>query len=204
MSTSTRRLLRGARHRGGSTVLAMATALAVGVAVAGCGTTSGGSADSTAGAAVPAAAPLTLTDGWAKAVEDVPMSSTASPTGSAGMSAPMTAMFGMLTNTTGGELTVTGGSSPVAQMVQLHETVKNASGQMQMQQRQGGFVIPKGGTLTLQPGADHVMLMGLTGPLKNGSTVKVTLTTSAGNVAFSIPVRTFTGANETYQASPSS
>jgi hypothetical protein len=184
----------------------MATALAVGAAVAGCGTASGGSADSTAGAAVSATAPLTLTDGWAKAVEDVPTSSTpstASATGSAGMSAPMTAMFGTLTNTTGGDLTVTGGSSPVAERVQLHETVKNASGQMQMQQRQGGFVIPEGGTLTLRPGADHVMLMGLTGPLKNGSTVSVTLVTSAGNVVFAVPVRTFTGANETYQARPS-
>ncbi len=77
---------------------------------------------------------------------------------------------------------------------------------MQMQPKPGGFVIPAGGEQTLQPGGDHVMLMGLTQSLPNGTEVTVTLRTSAGDVTFTVPVRTFTGAQESYApgASPSS
>jgi len=213
MSTTPGRLGRGVVTRGAVAALALTTALALG----GCGSSSAPNADSTASAGQSTAAPLTLSDGWVKAVESVGMSSgsmspsaspmgspSASSTGGMDMSAPMTAMFGTLRNTSGSQLTVTGGSCAAAGMVQLHETVKNADGTMQMQQKKGGFVIPAGGSFVLQPGGNHVMLMDLTQPLKNGDTVAVTLETSAGPVSFTVPIRTFTGGNETYQASPSS
>jgi hypothetical protein len=40
--------------------------------------------------------------------------------------------------------------------------------------------------------------MGLTESLTNGSETSVTLQTSAGEVTFTVPVRTFTGAEESY------
>ncbi len=193
-----------------ATVLTIVAAATLGLV--GCGSAS---SDGEAAASATTTTVLTLTDGWAKAVEDVTMpSSTPSmstgpaPTGSMpgapGMDGAMTAIFGTLTNTTGSTLTVTGGSAAAAGAVQLHETAKNADGQMQMQQRQGGFVIPAGATFVLQPGGNHIMLMGLTAPLKSGTMVTVTLDTSAGPVTLTVPVRTFAGANESYQPSPSS
>ncbi|NHI20977.1 copper chaperone PCu(A)C [Phycicoccus endophyticus] len=182
------------------------------IGLAGCGSTS--SEEPTDAGSAGSSAPLTLQDGWVKAVDDVPsptstsMSSampSSSASGSAGMdgSMPMTAMFGTLHNDTGSDITVTAGSSPVAGMVQLHETVKTDSGSMQMQEKPGGFVVPAGGDYTLEPGGDHVMLMDLSAPLANGSQTSVTLTTSAGEVTVTVPVRTFTGAEESYAPAPS-
>lgn len=136
--------------------------------------------------------PLVLRDGWVKAVE---------ATGTASM--PMTGLFGTLHNPTGSAVTVTGGSSPVAGKVELHETVRTASGSMRMQPKSGGLVIPAGGSQVLRPGGDHVMLMGLTQALPNGSQVTVTLTTSAGDVTVTVPARAFTGAEESYAPTPS-
>ena len=113
-------------------------------------------------------------------------------------SMPMTAMFGTLRNGTDEEITVSGGSSPAAGTVELHEVVRTDSGAMQMQPKPGGFVVAAGSDHVLQPGGDHVMLLGLTESLVNGSEVTVTLETSAGEVTFTVPVRTFSGAEESY------
>ena len=170
-------------------------------------TSPGASASASSSAASSA---LTLDDGWVKAV-DAPMaggdmSAAPSPTSTAsGMAemGAMSAMFGTLRNPTSADITITGGSSPVAGMVELHETVKNDAGQMQMQPKQGGFVIPAGGTFVLQPGGNHVMLMALKAPLENGASTTVTLTTSGGDVSLTVPVRAFPGAQESYAPSPS-
>jgi len=203
--------------------VALAAALAaLTLGVAGCGTTSSTSGSS--GTTSSPSAPLTLEDGWVKAV-DVPGTSPSttagpSPTGAEdgedsedmddgmddgmGMSMPMTAMFGTLRNTTDGEITVTGGSSPAAGRVELHEVVMTESGTMQMQPKPGGFVVAAGADHTLQPGGDHVMLLELTGSLVNGSETTVTLQTTAGEVTFTVPVRTFSGGEESYAPSPDS
>jgi copper(I)-binding protein len=196
---------------------AIAGVLAAGLS--GCGTST---ADSGGGTGRPAPTALTLEDGWVKSVDQMPMDSPSpsatmsmdmsspSPSASAmgdmggmDMSMPMSAMFGTLHNTTGSDITVEGGSSPAAGRVELHTTVKNASGAMQMQPAQGGFVVPAGGTHVLQPGGDHVMLMELTGALPNGSQTTVTLRTSSGEVTLTVPVRAFSGAQESYAPSPS-
>lgn len=147
-------------------------------------------ATSAAGSAVGSATGTTLsvTDAWAKAVPEL--------TGEM----PMTGIFGTIHNPTGAEVTVTAGSSEAAKKVELHETVKNDAGQMVMQPKEGGFQVPAGGTLELKPGGNHIMLMGLTQPLKTGTTVTVTLQTSAGELVVQAPVRTFSGAQESYTA----
>ena len=84
-------------------------------------------------------------------------------------------------------------------MVELHETVANDSGEMVMQPKEGGFVIPAGGTLTLEPGANHIMLMGLAKPIVAGDEVSFTLTFADGSTyTFTAPAKDFTGANENY------
>lgn len=175
-----------------------AAVAALTLGVAGCG-----SDDSPpSGTGSPAAAALVVDDGWVKAVDEMPTSGSPSP--SATMSMPMSALFGTLRNTSDEDITIEGGTSPSAEMIELHETVENDSGQMQMQPKQGGFVVPAGGTYVLKPGGDHVMLMGLTGPLRNGAETTVTLRTSAGEFALTVPVRVFSGAEESYVPSPSS
>ena len=84
----------------------------------------------------------------------------------------MTGVFGTLTNTTDKEVTITGGSSPVAGMVEVHETVKNDAGVMVMQPKAGGFVIPAKGTLELKPGGNHIMLMKMSAMPKIGTSVE--------------------------------
>ncbi len=191
-----------------------AAVAALTLGVAGCGTETADPGASGGGASAAPAA-LVLEDGWVKSVDAMPApsaspsmsmadpSATASGMDDMDMSMPMSAMFGTLRNTSDADLTITGGSSPAAGEVQLHETVKTSSGAMQMQQKQGGFVVPAGGTYVLQPGGSHVMLMQLTGSLPTGSETTVTLTTSAGDVTLTVPVRAFTGAQETYDPSPS-
>lgn len=194
-------------------VLCTTVLLAGGLAACASGSpTSAGTTSSSSPSA--ASRGLTLDDGWVKAVDvppaGDPMSSSPSPSASASpaegdMSAmgAMSAMFGTLRNTSSADITITGGSSPLAGAVELHETVKNDSGQMQMQPKQGGFVIPAGGSYVLQPGGNHVMLMKLKGPLDNGASTTVTLMTSGGDVTLTVPVRAFAGAQESYVPTPS-
>ena len=110
----------------------------------------------------------------------------------------MTAAFGQLHNHTDSPLMLTGAAFSGAKKTELHETVK-ADGGMQMRQKEGGFEIPAGGSLTLEPGGNHIMLMGLTEDLKSGEEIEVTLEFAGGtSEKLSFPVRVFTGAKENY------
>lgn len=176
--------------------LAVAAALAATATLAACGSTSSGTtvaastpAASTTAPAVTetAAAGVTLKDAWIK-------------TGATGA---MTAVFGTLTNPGTAEVTVKGGMSDVAKMVELHEVVMK-DGEMKMQPKEGGFMIPAGGTHVLEPGHDHIMVMGLTKDVKAGDMVTVELMLSDGSkVTVEAVGKDFTGANETYAPSAS-
>ena len=124
---------------------------------------------------------LTWTDGWVKAAD----------TG-------MSAAFGMLKNPTKKPITVIGASSSASKVLQLHEVV-DKDGQMVMQQKNGGFVIPAGGMLELKPGGNHIMFMKLTKPITAGAMVPVTLITSDGGLMTAkLMGKVYSGANETY------
>ena len=180
------------------TVPAVAAAMAL--TLAGCGQ----STDSTTPQAPPTTAPtetadgsatgsseadkaaLTLVDGWAKAVDSLDGEH------------PMTGIFGMLTNTTDADIHLTGGSSPAAGMVELHETVMSG-GTMVMREAEGGFVIPAGGDLVLEPGGDHIMFMDLTEPVTTGQVVPLELTLDGGDeLEISVTARDFKGGEEEY------
>ncbi len=78
-------------------------------------------------------------------------------------------------------------SCEAAAMTQLHSTASE-NGVMTMRQSDG-FDVRAGQSLVLKPGGNHVMLMGLKTPLKNGGTVVVTLTfAKAGAVTVAVPI----------------
>ncbi len=64
--------------------------------------------------------------------------------------------------------------TPVAAMAMLHVTEFGADGVARMRALEG-LEIAGGDIVTLEPGGMHVMLMGLTAPLKAGDTVPATL-----------------------------
>lgn len=87
-------------------------------------------------------------------------------------------------------------SSPVAEAVELHETVDD-NGVMRMRHEPEGFAIPAGGTLQLAPGGKHVMLIGLAAPLAVGDTITLTLTFAhAGEKVIQAPVVEIEGSGQ--------
>jgi len=165
--------------------------------LAACGSSSsasGSSAAGTAAASSPAGAAtsapatkVTVSDAWVKAAA----------TG-------MTAMFGVIHNDSGTAVTVAGASTDLSPMVELHETVM-VDGAMQMRPKAGGFTVEAGTTFTLAPGGNHVMIMGLTRPVKAGDQVTVTLKLSDGStLAVQAIGKDFAGAKESYAGTPTS
>ena len=81
-----------------------------------------------------------------------------------------------------------GVATEAAQMAHLHETT-NDNGVMQMRPV-AGIDIPPHQTVTLKPGGTHIMLMGLSAPLKAGDSFPLTLSfAKAGKAAISVEVR---------------
>jgi copper(I)-binding protein len=82
-----------------------------------------------------------------------------------------------------------GASTDAAARVEIHNhTMEN--GVMRMREVEGGLSLPKGETVTLQPGGLHVMLMGLEAPLKQGETLDLTLEFESGEtIDVSVPVK---------------
>lgn len=147
-------------------------------ALTGCATSPAATAeDVTAGESV------SISDGWVKSADE-----------------GMSAAFGELTNDSDRDITVVSATTEASSMLELHETVENDSGEMVMRQIDGGFVIPAGGSLALEPGGNHIMLMDLTAPLKAGEEVTFVLTFSdESTYEFTAPVKDYSGANETYE-----
>lgn len=124
-----------------------------------------------------------LHDAWVKAAES-----------------GMSAAFGLIENHTDQDVVVLSATSPASESIELHETALNADGQMVMRELEGGFVIPAHGQYLLEPGGNHLMLMGLTGPLLAGELVEFTLTLDDGStIVFEAPIKDYSGANEQYE-----
>jgi len=101
---------------------------------------------------------ITVSDAWARAT---PGSSTTS------------AAYATITDN-GSPDRLTGASTPVAGMAQLHETM-NVNGVMKMREV-AGIPLQTGMPVTLAPGGYHLMLTRLKHPLKEGDTFPLTLT----------------------------
>lgn len=88
-------------------------------------------------------------------------------------------MFGEVVNEGADAVTVTGGSAPDVGMVQVHEYVKEGTKEI-MREVPDGLEVPAGGSVQLQPGGYHVMMMDVTADWQVGDAVPVTLTFSDG------------------------
>lgn len=82
----------------------------------------------------------------------------------------MTGVFMQITNNTDKAVTLIGGTSDIAPMVETHQVVDGV-----MSKKEGGIEIKPGETVTLEPGGLHVMLMGLTEAILVGTKVNLTL-----------------------------
>src|SRR6266481_2548721 len=89
-------------------------------------------------------------------------------------SAPAGGGFLKITNTGATSDRLVSVSSPAAERVQVHE-MKMDGNVMRMREVEKGLEIPAGGSVTLAPGGFHLMMMGLKAPLKQGTSVPVTL-----------------------------
>jgi hypothetical protein len=94
-----------------------------------------------------------------------------------------------ITNPGGGADALVSASSPIATSVELHESTADASGMMAMHPVDR-IDIEAGGTVKLEPGGYHLMLMGVTRMPAVGETVELTLTfEKAGDVVIQAEVK---------------
>ncbi len=101
---------------------------------------------------------------------------------------PNSAAFMQITNNGDTAVTVTGASSSVSSVTELHTHIQD-QGVMRMR-RIDGIELPAGETVSLQPGGLHVMLIGLEKNLAEGDSVNLTLEFSDGSTeALEMPVQ---------------
>jgi len=77
------------------------------------------------------------------------------------------------------DITVISAKSDVSARTELHTHIHD-NGVMKMRRMEGGFKIPAGGEVMLQPGGKHIMLIGLKKPLVKGDQFKIEVTTASG------------------------
>lgn len=103
------------------------------------------------------------------------------------------AAYGTITNNGDTDITLIAGSVPFDATVEIHETLMDDSGTMQMQEREDGFTIPAGTTFVLEPGGPHIMLLDIDAADISGE-VDVTMVFDDGTeVTVAAPVREISG-----------
>jgi hypothetical protein len=108
--------------------------------------------------ASPAAAQITITDAWARATAP---------------GAKIAAGYMTIRNAGKNPDKLVAASSPAAEKVQTHVTVKD--GDIFRMREVKGYDIPAGGSFELKPGGAHLMLVNVRPPLKEGERVPLTL-----------------------------
>ena len=113
-------------------------------------------------------AQVSITDAWARAT--FPMANSG-------------AIYLTLTNHADSELVLESVSTDegIARAAQIHTTLMK-EGMMKMRELEKGLLIPAQGAVMLQPGAEHIMLVGLKAGLKEGDVVPLRFQFSDGNI----------------------
>ncbi|HEU0244367.1 MAG TPA: copper chaperone PCu(A)C [Candidatus Limnocylindrales bacterium] len=152
--------------------VAILTSLAVAILVAACGT--GGSASAGASPTTVAGGPLVTRDAWVRAAA----------------AGGTSAAYMTITNGRVAPDALVGVSAPdVTDSAGLHETSSDSSGMTGMKPVDS-IAIPAGGTVALEPGGYHIMLMDLKQELKVGDRVTLVLSfEQAGVVNVTAEVR---------------
>jgi hypothetical protein len=86
---------------------------------------------------------------------------------------------GFMNLTADADMALIGGSSPISNSVELH-FMRMENGVMEMRQMKE-IKLPKGKTVTLEPGDLHVMFIGLKNQVKPGQKVPITLIIKGAN-----------------------
>ena len=87
---------------------------------------------------------------------------------------PMAAGYFTLTNPGDAPIRLVSVETDAASGASLHTSIVE-NGVASMRAIEGGLLVEPGSYVKLEPGGDHVMFEGLTGPLAEGSTVPLTL-----------------------------
>jgi copper(I)-binding protein len=99
------------------------------------------------------------------------------------------AAYGTITNNGDADVTLVSASVPFDATVEIHETIMGDDGAMTMQEVPEGFVVPAGGSFTLEPGGPHIMLIDID-PADIMGTIDVTMVFDDGSeVTVGAPVR---------------
>ena len=106
----------------------------------------------------PALAQITVSDAWTRATAP---------------GAKIAAGYMTLRNASKTPDKLVAASSPAAQKVETHVTVRD--GDVFRMREVKGYEIPGGGSFELKPGGAHLMLVSLKAPLKEGNKVPLTL-----------------------------
>ena len=78
-------------------------------------------------------------------------------------------------------------TTPAAASAVLHTT--QMDGDVMKMESAGAVEIPPGGMLEMKPGGSHVMMMGLSAPLKQGEMIELTFSfETAGDLKVMVPV----------------
>ncbi|QQR38811.1 copper chaperone PCu(A)C [Devosia rhizoryzae] len=102
--------------------------------------------------------------------------------------APVAGGFVTIVNTGSEDDRLISATAEIAKDTQIHEMAMEGD-VMKMRQLPDGLVIPAGGSVTLEPGGYHLMMMGLSAPLVEGETVPVVLTfEKAGTVTLDLHI----------------
>ena len=80
-----------------------------------------------------------------------------------------------------------GASSPVAQRVEVHEM--SMDGDVMRMREVKAITLPKGKTVSLEPGGFHLMLMNLKKPIAAGDVVPLTLVVESGGKKQTVEVK---------------
>ena len=132
-----------------------------------------------------APSPISVSDAWARAAL---ASASGDDSMGGGAASSNSAIYMTIRNTGSAADRLVKAESDVAKSVELH-TASMVNGVMQMRPVDA-IDVPAGGSVALQPGGFHVMLVGLTRDLKAGATVRITLRfEKAGAIALDAPVR---------------
>jgi len=189
----------------GRRAFAVAVAASLAAGLAACAAP----AKSPSAPAAPGAAPganIVITGAWARPTAGMAMSqATATPQaqmghamtkteamggGMHGMDGPVSAIYMVIENKGSQADTLVAVNTSVANVNEIHETREMENGMMGMQPVQGGLPIPANGSVALQPGGYHIMLMSLRQDLAPGQNITLALTFQSGaQLTIDVPVK---------------
>ncbi|MCF8611513.1 copper chaperone PCu(A)C [Gordonia sp. HY285] len=113
----------------------------------------------------------------------------------------MTSAFAVVENSSDHDIRIVGASSDVAKNVELHEVVESG-GETTMREVDGGIVVPANGSVILDPGGEHFMLMDVTKPIRAGDVATITARFDDGSTeTIDALARDFDGNQENYSPS---